>query len=92
MAFSLQLQDQNADAKPFYQQLVEGYPEHGAAPTALMQIARIEYGIGNYKEANSLYQSLLEQFPGSDQRDAAHMELGLTYKRLGEYRSRDRLV
>ena len=84
MAFSLQLKNQNAAAQPFYQQLVERFPEHGAAPTGLMQLARIDYGSGNYQEANTLYQSFLTQYPDSDLRNAAYMERGLTYKKFGD--------
>ena len=80
--FAQQLKKENDAAKPFYRRLVETYPEHPAAPSGLVQLARIEYSAANYAEAGALYRSVLDQYPDSDLRNTANMELGITCKWL----------
>ena len=83
IGFSHQLNGESPAAKPFYQQLVERFPEHPAAPNGLMQLARIEYEAANYSGAEDIYRSFLKQYPDSDLRNNVYMELGLSYKQMG---------
>jgi len=66
-----------------YQEVVASFPRHPSVPSALMQIARLQYEIASPLEAVATYERFLQEYPSSPMRDEAHVELGVVYKTLG---------
>ena len=81
--YALQLQ-KDERASEDYARMVADYPEHPAAPNALLQLARIDLEAGNYAKAGSVYQRLIETYPESTPVNPARMELGLCFKNTGD--------
>ena len=84
IGFSHQLQANREAAAASFADLVDRYPDHGAAPNGLLQIARIQHEGDDYPTAAATYRQLFERYPETPLRNTAHMELGVTYKRMGE--------
>ncbi|HJP29733.1 MAG TPA: tetratricopeptide repeat protein [Candidatus Latescibacteria bacterium] len=82
--FANQLKGQDAEALPYYQRLVERYPEHPASVNGLLQLARIEYAAARYRPAVAIYERFVQQHPESELGNTAQMELGLAHKVLKE--------
>jgi tetratricopeptide (TPR) repeat protein len=75
----LQKDDRAVEA---YGYMVEKYPEHPAAPNALLQLARIDYENNDYAAAEQLYRRLLASYPESQLVNPGRLELGLSLKNL----------
>jgi tetratricopeptide (TPR) repeat protein len=84
LGFTRQLQGDKNGARQDYQRMVQKYSDHPATPSAVLQMARIAYENSDTDGALGLYRSLMDRYPESDLRNQARMELGLTYKRLGD--------
>ena len=85
LGFTHQLQGDNEGARQNFDQLAVSHPDHPAAPNALLQLARIAFEVEDLQEAQSKYLAFLERYGSSDLVNSVHMELGLTYERIGEY-------
>ena len=60
------------------------YPNHPAAPSALLQAGRIRYTSGAYQASASTYRELIERYPDFEWMDRAYAELAMTYKAMGK--------
>lgn len=67
-----------------YLEVADRYPDHPAAPSALLQAARIQYASKAPDEAARTYERLIRQYPSFEWIDVAHAELGVVYRVLGE--------
>lgn len=67
-----------------YEFMVAQYPDHPAAPNALLQLGRMALEAGDYSSAQAVYQQLLDTYPESAPVNPAKMELGLCYKNTGD--------
>jgi len=70
-------------ALELFLEVAREYPDHPAAPSALLQAGRILYKSGSYEESISRYRQLIDQYPESEWIDTAYAELGMVYKAMG---------
>jgi peptidoglycan lytic transglycosylase len=71
-----------AGARVHYQAVIDGSPQSGTVPNAILQLGRGLYSEGKYEEANKSFQKVLDAYPDSTTaRDAAGY-LGSSYIRL----------
>ncbi len=74
----------DAGAADDFTHMVSTYPDHPAAPNALLQLARIDFEAGKFQRAQATYERLLTDFPESDPINPARMELGLCFKNMND--------
>ena len=81
MAYNWQMQkdDRAADT---YRDMVASYPDHPAAPSALLQLARIDYESRNYEVAKLVYLRFLDEYPQSNIINQVRLELAMSLKNL----------
>lgn len=84
IGFAAQGSDDRAVARQAYEELLERFPEHAVASRAWVQLARMAYEDSDLERAREIYLSVLERDPESEQRNSISMELGITYRRLGD--------
>jgi tetratricopeptide (TPR) repeat protein len=74
--------EESDSATAMFQDVVQHYPSHPAAPGALLQIARLRYGAKNYGGAAGTYERFIATYPHSELLDDAYIELGVVYKAM----------
>ena len=79
-----QLRGEREMAAAAFAELVDRHPDHNAAPNGLLQLARVHYEGDDYPTAAATYRRLLERYPETSLRNTAHMELGVTFRRMGD--------
>ena len=70
-------------ALELFLEVARAYPDHPAAPSALLQAGRNQYTSGAYEEAASTYRALIERYSDFERIDRVYAELGMTYKAMG---------
>jgi len=84
LGYSLQLLRKPSEAREAYGRVVREHGQHEAAPSAQLQIARIEYELGRLPQSSTAYRELVDRYGDSELVDTAHMELGITQKKQGD--------
>ncbi len=81
MGYVQQMQKDGRATRTF-KKMVATYPDHPAAPSALLQLGRVDYEVGNYEEAQGVYRRLIAEYPESPLVNPARLELALCLKNL----------
>lgn len=74
---------QFADAMPYFQRVIDDFPETPQAKDALLQLASANSRLGN-NEAIALYQRFIDKYPADEELDRAYLNIVDVYRDAGD--------
>jgi soluble lytic murein transglycosylase len=75
---------QFADAVPYFQRVIDTFPETQQARDALLQLASALARLGKNDEAIARYQSYIDKYPDGDKLDRAYLNIVDVYRDAGD--------